>query len=408
MSVAVRPDPTRPWTPRATAGLAVLATAAFVYVTAELGPVGALPAIAADLGVSEALVGTLVASYALVAAVMTVPLVRWTSQWSRRRVLLTTLITLTVAQTVSALAPDFLVLAAARVTCALTHGLMWSVLAPIGARLVPASHTGRATTAVYVGSALALVVGSPLTAAMSQVWGWRPAFAVIAAAAAVVTVVARLVLPELPAAPLPILRRTALGLRSLGSRLNVLCALTAVGVTAHFITYTFIVVVIRDVVGVDGGHLAWLLVGYGVAGLVAMALLAGPLDRRPRQSVLTALGGVSVALTTLVVLAATDVSGVVAVVVGAAAIMLWGAMATALPPMLQSAAMRAAPDDPDTASGRYVAAFQIGIMAGSLAGGLLYDFAGIAVMIAVSTLLMMCAAGAVTAHRRLFWAPATA
>ena len=65
------PAPARsgPWTPRVALALAVLAAAAFVYVTAEIMPVGALPAIAADLGVSEAMVGTLLASYALVAAV---------------------------------------------------------------------------------------------------------------------------------------------------------------------------------------------------------------------------------------------------------------------------------------------------------------------------------------------------
>ncbi len=68
--------PTRAWTPRIAVQLAVLASAAFVYVTAEMVPVGALPDIASDLRVSEAVVGTLLAGYALVAAVTTVPLVR--------------------------------------------------------------------------------------------------------------------------------------------------------------------------------------------------------------------------------------------------------------------------------------------------------------------------------------------
>jgi hypothetical protein len=48
------------------------------------------------------------------------------------------------------------------------------------------------------------------------------------------------------------------------------------------------------------------------------------------------------------------------------ATILRGAAATAMPPLLQSAAMRHCPDDPDGASGLYVAAFQVGIMAGSL------------------------------------------
>jgi len=273
-----------PWTPRVALALAVLAAAAFVYVTAEIMPVGALPAIAADLRVSEALVGTLLANYALVAAVATVPLVRWTAGWPRRRTLLFTLICLVVSQLISALAPTFAVLAMGRVLCALTHGLMWSVIAPIGVRLVPPSHAGRATAAVYVGTGLALVVGSPLTALMSQLWGWRLAVAAITAAAVVVLVAARL------AVPLMAMPESVGGMRCTrhhrNRRLVTMSVLTLIGVTGHFISYTFIVVIIRDIVGLRGSDLAWLLAAYGIAGLAAMGLLARSGDRRPKAAVI--------------------------------------------------------------------------------------------------------------------------
>ncbi|MGB9225857.1 MFS transporter, partial [Mycobacterium sp.] len=119
----------RTWTPRVAAQLAVLAAAAFVYVTAEILPVGALSAISHDLHVSLFLVGTLLSWYALVAALTTVPLVRWTAHWPRRRALMASLVCLTVSQLVSALAPNFAALAAGRVLCAITHGLLWSVIA---------------------------------------------------------------------------------------------------------------------------------------------------------------------------------------------------------------------------------------------------------------------------------------
>ena len=141
----------RTWTPRVAAQLAVLAAAAFIYVTAEILPVGALPAISRDLHVSVVVVGTLLTWYALVAALTTVPLVRWTAHWPRRRALMLSLVCLTASQLISALAPNFAVLAAGRVLCAVTHGLLWSVIAPIATRLVPASHAGRATTSIYVG-----------------------------------------------------------------------------------------------------------------------------------------------------------------------------------------------------------------------------------------------------------------
>jgi len=399
---AVVPSP-GPWTPRVGISLAVLAAAAFVYVTAEIMPVGALPAIAADLEVSVAVVGTLLASYALVAAVATVPLVRWTAFWPRRRTLLFTLVCLTVSQVISALAPTFAVLGLGRVMCALTHGLMWSVIAPIGVRLVPDTHAARATMAVYLGTGLALVVGSPLTAAMSSQWGWRPAVAAIAGAAAVVTVAARLVLPPmvLPAiaghGPNP--RRPW---HQHNRRLLVMCLLTLVGVTAHFISYTFIVVIIGDIVGVSGPGLAWLLAGYGVAGLTAMAVLARPGDRHPRLAVTACLAVLTMVLAALAVLGLIGGGSAALVALGVVAIIGWGATATAVPPMLQSAAMRHSPADPDSASGLYVAAFQVGIMAGSLLGGLLYEHAGEPVMLASSAGLIAAVLVAVLAGPNLF------
>lgn len=402
VTIGASPPPqTTPWTPRVTVALAVLAAAAFVYVTAEIMPVGALSAIARDLRVSEAMVGTLLASYALVAAIATVPLVRWTAAWPRRRTLLFTLASLALSQLISALAPTFAVLATGRILCALTHGLMWSVIAPIGVRLVPASYAGRATMAVYVGTGLALVVGSPVTAAMSELWGWRTAVGVITIAAVAVAAAARLALP-----PMPMTGRrpaTAAAIRHhRNSRLVVLSALTLVGVTAHFISYTFIVAIIRDVVGVRGPHLAWLLAAYGVAGLTAMALLARPGDRRPKTAIVGCLTALSAAFTVLAVLGFGGGRNTVTVLTGVAAIVLWGAAATAMPPMLQSAAMRHSPQDPDGASGLYVTSFQVGIMAGSLAGGVVYQTGGIAATVAASAALILAALVAVTLSRDLF------
>lgn len=110
----------------------------------------------------------------------------------------------------------------------------------------------------------------------------------------------------------------------------------------------------------------------------------------------------SVAFAVLTALAGGRHIEATTIAVGAAAILLWGAASTALSPLLQAAAMRTAPSDPDGASGVYVTAFQIGIMAGSLLGGLLYEQAGPAVMIATSTVLMAVALGGVAAARGMF------
>ena len=401
-----RVAPGGPWTPRIAVQLAVLAAAAFIYVTAEILPVGALPAIARGLHVSVPVVGTLLAWYALVAALTTIPLVRWTAHWPRRRALLLSLACLTASQLISAAAPNFVVLAGGRVLSAITHGLMLSVIAPIATRLVPASHSGRATTVIYVGISLAVVVGSPVTAAMSLLWGWRVAVAAVAAVAAVVTVAAWAVLP--------VLALTEEQLAGVGRgaghhrnrRLVIVSLLTMVAVTGHYISYTFIAVIIHDVVGVRGPDLAWLLAAYGVAGLLAMPLVARPSDHRPRAAVISCMAALWLTFLVLIALTFHGVPTVASIVIGIAAIAFWGATANAVSPMLQAAAMRAGADDPDGASGLYMAAFQIGIMAGSFAGGLLYERSVLA-MLAASAVLIGAAAAGMTAERQLFDVPTT-
>jgi predicted MFS family arabinose efflux permease len=107
----------------------------------------------------------------------------------------------------------------------------------------------------------------------------------------------------------------------------------------------------------------------------------------------------------LTMLAFDHRAGLLTLIIGVGAIVLWGAASTALPPMLQAEAMRSAPADPDGASGLYVTAFQVGIMAGSLSGGVLYENAGLTAMIAASATLVLVALACVAVLRGLFQVP---
>ncbi|EJO91085.1 hypothetical protein MCOL_V202610 [Mycobacterium colombiense CECT 3035] len=378
----------------------MLAAAAFTYVTAEILPVGALPAIARDLHVSLFAVGTLLTWYAFVAALTTFPLVRWTAHWPRRRALMLSLTCLTASQVISALAPNFAVLAAGRVLCAVTHGLLWAVIAPIATRLVPPTHAGRATMSIYVGTSLALVVGSPLTAALSLMWGWRLAVVCVTVAAAVVTLAARLMLPEMVLTSDQLAHVGPRSRHHRNPRLILVSVLAMIAVTGHFVSYTYIVELIRNVLGVRGPNLAFVLAAYGLAGLLSLPLVARPLDHRPKGAIILCITGLTSAFVVLTGLALGGRSGVATALIGTAAIVLWGAMATAVSPMMQSAAMRNGADDPDGASGLYVTAFQVGIMAGSLAGGLFYE-RSVTLMLTASAALMAVALVGIVANRRM-------
>jgi predicted MFS family arabinose efflux permease len=281
---------------------------------------------------------------------------------------------------------------------------MLSVIAPVATRLVPSSHSGRATTIIYIGTSLAVVVGSPATAAMSLAWNWRVAVVAVTVVAAAVTVAAWIVLPVLS---LTDDQRAAVGSGTRhhrNPRLVIVSVFTMVAVTGHFISFTFIAVIIRDVVGVRGPDIAWPLATYGVAGLVVMPLVARPMDHRPRTAVVICMAALWLTLLVLTGLAFHRLPPTATTLIGIVAIALWGATANAVSPMLQSAAMRAGRDDPDGASGLYMAAFQVGIMAGSFAGGLFYEH-GVLVMLAASVVLIGIGAAGMTAKRRLFDVP---
>ena len=187
------PPRSGPWTPRVALALAVLACG--VRLRHRRDHAGGR--VAGHRGRSarqRAVVGTLLASYALVAAVATVPLVRWTAS-PRRRTLMFTLVCLTVSPAHLGVGAD--VRGAGPGPGAVRDDARADVVGDRpdrdadGARDPPPARPWRSTS----GTGLALVVGSPLTAALSELWGWRLAVAAITVAALAVLISARLALP---------------------------------------------------------------------------------------------------------------------------------------------------------------------------------------------------------------------
>ena len=346
--------------------LAVLGASAFCFVTAETLPVGLLPQIASGLRVGEADVGLLLTSYAVVAAVSTIPLTAVTMRVPRHTLIAITMAIFVVSQGAASLAPTFPVLGATRLICALAHGVFWSVIGPVTARLAPPGQAGRATALVFLGNSLAIVAGVPLGTALGQWLGWRFAVGAVAVGGAVcVLLLLRLVLPRLD--PLPDDRETRLGDQLRASvtiirdrRVASLCAITGLLVIGHFAAYTYIAPLVRRDGGVQGFGLSALLLGYGAAALVAGYTVGRHVDRRPGPSMIVLLAALAVA----VALLAPRLGPVPTVL----ATLLWGGAFCAMPVCLAATALRIAPRARDAASAVYVVSFQIGIGGGALVG----------------------------------------
>jgi len=379
--------------------LVVLGASCFVFVTGETIPVGLLPQIAAGLSVSEAAVGLLLTSYAVVAALTTIPLTALTMRIPRHLLLATTVAIFVLSQLIAAFAATFLILTLSRLICAVAHGVFWSTIAPVAARLAPPGRAGRATALVFLGNSLAIVLGVPLGTALGQWLGWRVALVVLAVAGTGCVAALLVVLPRLPALPQDLAVRAGARLKASirivrSGPVAAVCLVTAVLVIGHFAAYTYIAPLVRRDGGLEGLGLSALLLGYGAAGLLGNWIVGRFVDRRPGP-LLTILIGVMVAALALLV----PVLGPAPTVLAALA---WGGAFTAIPVVLQAAILRVAPDARDAASAVYVVAFQVGIGGGAFLGERLVRVGQLGWLPALAAVLTLLAGLTVLVARQTF------
>ncbi|MEJ5944202.1 MFS transporter [Pseudokineococcus basanitobsidens] len=370
--------------------LLLLAAVVFAAVTTEVLPVGLLPQIAADLGVGEARVGWWVSAYAVVVALGALPVTALVARWPQRRVLLVLALVYAASNVLLVAGGSFWVGLAARVLAGLAHAAVFSVVVALAVGLSPPRRRGRAVALVSSGVGVALALGVPLGTAVGTAWGWRWGFVLTAVVLVVLAAATAVLLPR-DAAP-----ATADGGRSsvLGElrrpSLLVVAVVAVVLITGHQTVYTYVSPLLRDA-GVGPADVALVLLGYGGASLLGLAVAGAVVDRAPLLALRTTVAALAVVLVLLAV--ATGSAPVTVVLVVA-----WGGVFGALPVLLQDAALDAT-DVPPAAPAVVNASFNVGITVGALAGGSLLA-AGPPVLSVVGGGLVVAALALTTLVRR--------
>jgi len=367
MSTSETPPPF-PWV-----GLLTLAGAIFVSVTSEFLPTGLLPEMAAELEVSLSTVGYLVTIFAATVVVATTPLAALTRKYSRKSLVVVVLLVIALANTLAAAAPTYEILVGARILGGLAHGLFWAVVAAYSAHLVPKHQLGRAVAITAGGGSAAFVLGVPVGTALGHALTWRAAFLIIAA---IVVILAVVVIKFLPAVdhhvplktgeiPLPLYKDKSLG------AVIVLCVVILLMLTGQNLYSTYIAPWLIQVGGFDPDVVPFMLFLFGGAGAVGLVLAGLVTDRYPRRGLIGATILVMISVFILAVVSANTILVVVAFIV-------WGVSFGGLPAMLQTRMLHTASFRMrDLAAALQTTAFNIGIGAGALIGGLLLEGVGI-------------------------------
>jgi predicted MFS family arabinose efflux permease len=366
-----------------------LAAATFAVVTTEMLPVGLLTALARELHVSDGTAGLAVTLPGLVAAVAGPLLPVAVRRADRRTVLCGLLLLLAAANLLTALAPAFPVLLAARLLVGVCIGGVWAVAAGLGARLVPGPAAGRATAVVFSGIALASVLGVPTGTFLGSAAGWRWAFAATAGCALAVTAALAAVVPPLPAErPVRLGAFPAL-LRSPSVRRGL--AAVALLVTGHFAAYTYVRPVLQRTPGTGSALVSAVLLGYGLAGVAGNFAVGALAARDPRRALrlLATLLGAAVLL--LVPAAGTAIGS-------ALLLLVWGLAYGGVSVSAQNRLVAAAPQAREAASALFAGVFNTAIALGALTGGRLADGPGLTAVLVTGAGLALLAAAVDTAR----------
>jgi len=347
--------------------LLALATAVFVTSLTETLPAGVLPAMSADLAVSESAAGQSVTVYAVGTALTAIPLSAATAHWRRKRLLLTAMAAFALANTVTAASASYPLTMAARFTAGVAAGLAWALLAGYARSLAPPALQGKAVAVVMTGIPVALSLGVPAGTHLGGVLGWRAAFWLMTAVTAVLLGWIALGVPDRPGQRAgergPVLRAL-----SVPGVLPVL-SVTLVFVLAHTVLYAYIATFL-DRYGM-GGRADLVLLVFGGASLLSIWIVGAHIDRRLRA--------LTVASTLLVGLAAALLAGYAgtpALVWLAAA--LWGLGWGGAPTLLQTAVADAGGEQADAAQAMLVTLWNAAMAGGGVLGGVLLGLFGAA------------------------------
>ena len=313
-------------------GLLALAIGAFGIGTTEFVIMGMLPQVAADLGVSVSAVGLLISAYAIGVVIGAPTLTALGVRFSPRQTLVALMVVFVLGNALSALAPSYETLVAARVFTALAHGSFFGVGAVAARRLVAPERATQAISLMIVGLTLANVVGVPLGTLVAQQLSWRLVFGAIAVIG-LGTIAGLLAWLPSGAGERTDLRSELAAFRR--PQVWLVLGVTMVGFAALFAVYSYVSPILTDLAGLPEGWVTPVLALFGV-GTTVGTLAGGRLgDRFGTSFVVAGLLATAALLGALALFARTPAAAIVLLV-------LFGAVAFAMGPVVQNSVIEAA------------------------------------------------------------------
>ncbi|KJC46153.1 MFS transporter [Bradyrhizobium sp. LTSP857] len=253
-----------------------LAMGGFAIGTTEFASMSLLPFFAADLKIDEPTAGYAISAYAL-GVVLGAPLIAVLgARFARRTQLLALMAVFALGNGLTALAPGFGWMIAARFLSGLPHGAYFGIAALVAASLVPNDRRSQAVGRLMLGLTSATIVGVPLANLVGQAVGWRASFGLVSVLALLTILLCALFAPRDQAGRSDPLRELG-ALRS--GRVWITLAISAIGFGGMFAVYTYLATTLIEVTKVSPAVIPFFLAVFGIGATLGNLFVPRFADR---------------------------------------------------------------------------------------------------------------------------------
>jgi len=249
----------------------------FAIACGVMAPSGVMNDLVDSLQVSAAVAGQLITIGAIVLALSAPLLAAWVTDSDRRRLLVLWLLWYAVGHLLAALSPDFTTLAIVRTVTLLGAAVFTPQAGAAIAVMTPPNARGHAITFVFLGWAVASVLGLPLHAYVSEAFGWRVALGGVGALSALAAVAVWRAMPDgvRPAA----LSRAQWRSVFTDPVLMAVVIVTVLAGAAQFTLFSYMAPYFRQELGATAAQIAAVFLVFGVVGLAASVVVTRVIDR---------------------------------------------------------------------------------------------------------------------------------
>ena len=372
--------------------LLLLASVCCLAMISELLPSSFIQEMASDFQVELGSMSLFIGCYAIMSALIGIPLTRVFSHVNRKHYLMAVCLAYSLSNLAIGLASNFIFAFAARLVAGAVAGALWAMIASYPIRFLPEEVAGRGTAIVLAGVTVGLSLGLPLATSLAKMLDWRAGFFLVAGLYAAVTVIGYFGFPSVAGEAYTAENNYSQLLKDHGTR--VVCVLTLLLVGAQYLSYIFIQLLAEhNLMSVNTVQFA-----FGIGALASIGIVARVIDRHLIRLGLSIMG---ISIIALLLISGANLApwsqGLAYL-----GFILWGLSFTPVTTVLQTLATRRTQTGKSLANSLNATCYDLAIMLSSLLGSFLIQRTGLLAVTGSSIVLIICAL-ILLFHSRHYW-----